>query len=149
LDFFLLNPEAELILDRKISLFLIAFCGFFYYLTFAYPPRTVAFPRFLLLIFFFLSVLLFVFPGRGQKYSFGEVFSSEKMVTLLLLIGYTILFPFIGFFVTTFVFAVFYMWLFRRKGFPRYFLIAAAYVAIMYIVFQKLLYVWFPEGLLM
>jgi hypothetical protein len=138
-----------LVLDRKISLLLIAFCSFFYYLTFAYPPRTVAFPRFLLLIFFFLSLLLFIFPGRGQKYSFREVFANEKIVTLLLLIGYTILFPLIGFFVTTFFFAIFYMWLFQRKGLPRYFLIAAAYVAIMYIVFQKLLYVWFPEGLLM
>jgi len=138
-----------LILDRKISLTLIAFCGFFYYLTFAYPPRTVAFPRFLLLLFFFLSVLLFIFPGRGQTYNFGEVFSSEKIVTLLLLIGYTILFPLIGFFVTTFCFAVFYMWLFRRKGLSQYILIAAAYVAVMYIIFQKLLYVWFPEGILL
>ena len=138
-----------MILDRKISLLLIAFCGFFYYLTFAYPPRTVAFPRFLLLIFFLLSVLLFIFPGRPQTYSFREVFSSEKNISILLLIAYTILFPLIGFFVTTFVFAVFYMWLFRRKGLPQYILIAAAYVAILYIIFQKLLYVWFPEGILL
>lgn len=138
-----------MILDRKISLLLVAFCGFFYYLTFAYPPRTVAFPRFLLLIFFLLSILLFIFPGRGQKYNFREVFSSEKIVTLLLLIGYTILFPLLGFFVTTFFFAVFYMWLFRRKGLPQYILIAVAYVAIIYIIFQKLLYVWFPEGILL
>jgi uncharacterized BrkB/YihY/UPF0761 family membrane protein len=127
----------------------MVFGAFFYFLTFSYPPRTVAFPRFLLLLFFILSVLLFIFPGEPQKYSLREVFSSEKSITVLLLIAYTILFPLIGFFITTFFFAVFYMWLFRRKGLRRYLLIAAVYVAVIYMVFQKLLYVWFPEGWLL
>jgi hypothetical protein len=137
------------VLDRKISLVLIAFCAFFYYLTFSYPPRAVAFPRFLLLVFLLLCVLLYIFPGRERKYRFREVFSSEKNITVLMLIGYTLLFPFLGFFVTTFLFAVLYMWLFRREELPKYLLIAAVYVAVLYLVFQKMLYIWFPEGLLM
>lgn len=121
----------------------------FYRATFRYPPEIVAFPRFLLWIFLGLSVLLFIFPGGHPNYNFKAIVSKEKIISVLLLIAYAVLFPYLGFFVTTFLFAVLYMWVFNKKYLKKYIIIAAVYLMVIYFVFQKWLYVWFPEGLLM
>lgn len=120
-----------------------------YWATFSYPIEVVAFPRFLLFVFFGLAVFLFLFPGRRKGSQAKIIFSKEKMLTILLLVGYTIIFPLLGYFVTTFIFAVFYLWVFQRKGTGYYLIYSGIFAALMYIVFQKGLYVWFPEGLLL
>ncbi len=136
-----------LVLDRKIALIALALGAVAFWNTYAYPREVVAFPRFLLYILFALSVLLFIFPRqRTAEHPVSIIYSKEKLLSFFLLVAYAVIFPFVGYFVTTFVFIVFYLWLFRRKGWGFYFLFAVVYVALMYAVFQKWLYVWFPEG---
>jgi len=137
------------LLDRKIALISVGFFAAFYAATFRYPPETVSFPRFLLWIFLVLSVILFIFPKKHPDYSFKAILPKEKVTAALLLIGYTVIFPKLGFFVTTFCFSIIYMWAFNKKDLKKYVMIAAVYILIVYFVFQKWLYVWFPEGLLM
>jgi len=137
------------LLDRKIALVSIGFFAIFYAATFRYPPETVSFPRFLLWILLSLSVLLFIFAKGHPDYSFKAIVPKEKVIAALLLIVYTVVFPVLGFFVTTFLFAVLYMWVFNKKDLKKYIIVAAVYITIIYFVFQKWLYVWFPEGLFM
>ncbi|MBZ4654923.1 MAG: Tripartite tricarboxylate transporter TctB family [Peptococcaceae bacterium] len=139
----------DLLLDRKIALVLMAVFLLFYAVSYMYPPETVSFPRFLLWIFLGLSILLFTFPRKHPDYSLKIVFSREKVVSILLLIAYAVIFPIIGFFTTTFAFAVLYMWIFNHSGIRQYIIVTAIYLIVVYFVFQKWLYVWFPEGLLM
>ncbi len=136
-------------LDRKISLVLICLFVAFYAASYRYPPEIVAFPRFLLWIFLGLCVLLFAFPKGHPNYEFKTIISKEKVAAALMLIAYAVVFPFLGFFATTFVFAVAYMSVFNRKEWKKHIIIAVVYLTIIYFVFQKWLYVWFPEGLIM
>ncbi|MBN1827587.1 MAG: tripartite tricarboxylate transporter TctB family protein [Deltaproteobacteria bacterium] len=139
---------ALLVLDRKIALAAIAVCSIFYWATFSYTPEIVAFPRFLCYALYILAGLLFAFPRQHSEYAARIIYSKEKLLSIGMLIAYTIIFPFVGYFVTTFIFSMAYLWIFRRKGLVAYIIFAAIYLAVMYVVFQKWLYVWFPEGLL-
>lgn len=136
-------------LDRKISLISICFFAAFYAATFKYRPEIVAFPRFLLWILLILSALLFILPRQTKGYSIKELFPKEKIIASLLLIVYIFVFPKLGYFVTTFIFAVLYMWIFCKKDWKKYVLVAAVYITIIYFLFQKWLYIWFPKGLFM
>ena len=118
-------PKEEnhpLVLDRKIGLVLIALTGFFYALTFSYPPETMSFPRFLLYIFGLLSLLLLLFPAVPRKYDYKELFSREKILTLVGAAVYVSLLQVIGFFAASFLFVSLYVWGFERgailKGDP-------------------------------
>ena len=138
-----------MVLDRKVSLVFTCIFAAFYAATFKYRPETVAFPRFLLWILLLLSVLLFIFPRQTKGHSLKELFPKEKIIASLLLIAYIIVFPRLGYFVTTFIFSVLYMWIFYKKDWKKYVLVAAVYITIIYFLFQKWLYVWFPKGLFM
>jgi len=137
-----------LVLDRKIAMIALCITAFFFWNTFSYPPEVVAFPRFLLVVFFILSLLLFLFPRQKSARNAEAIFSKEKLVSVVMLIGYAIIFPILGYFITTFLFAVSYLWYFRRNGIGGYLAYSFIFLLIMYAVFQKWLYVWFPEGLL-
>ena len=138
-----------MVLDRKIALALMGIFTLFYVASYQYPPDIVAFPRFLSYALLVLSILLFIFPKDIPNYNLRCIISKEKIIATLTLISYVIIFPFIGFFTTTFLFTVLYMWYFNRKGLKKYIVIATIYITIIYFVFQKFLYVWFPEGLIM
>jgi len=138
-----------LLLDRKIALALTVLTGFFYYLTFLYPPETMSFPRFLLYSFALFSVLLFLFPGKRRQYEFRELFAREKVITLVTATIYISILQVVGFFAASFLFILLYVWGFERRGFLRPFLVAAASAGGAYIIFQTLLSVSFPRGFLM
>ncbi len=138
-----------MVLDRKISIIAICFAAALYAATFKYPVEVIAFPRFLIWTLLGLSVLLFIRPGHTSGYSLKELLPKEKVIAALLLVVYIIVFPIVGYFVTTFIFAILYMWIFNRKDLKKYLLVAAVYCGIIYLLFQKWLFVWFPEGMLM
>lgn len=138
-----------MLLDRKISLVLIVLTGFFYSLSYYYPPETMSFPRFLLYCFGILSLFLLFFPGKKKEYDYKELFASEKIITLIAAVIYVSLLHVIGFFVTSFLFIFLYIYFFERRALRKSILIAAACAGGAYIVFHKLLSVSFPEGFLM
>ncbi len=135
-------------LDRKIALFLIGLSGFFYYLTFLYPPETMSFPRFLLYAFGLLSFLLFLFPGGKRKYDVRELFAREKVTTFVLAVIYAGLLTVIGFFTASFLFIAFYIWLYEHRGWRKAILIGAVCAVGTYLIFEYFLSVTFPRGFL-
>ena len=134
--------------NRKVSLVLIAVVALFFGYSFQYPPEVVAFPRFLLAVLFAMSVFLFIRPGDLGKLKVTAFLTRPKLVTTAFMVGYVALFPFIGFFVTTFVTVLGYILNFERTAWLKALLIAFGWVVIFYVGFQMLLYIWFPEGLL-
>jgi len=137
-----------LALDRIIALVLLALTGLFYSLTYLYPPETMSFPRFLLVIFGILSIFLLLFPGKKKGYAYEELFASEKIITLVGALGYVSLILFLGFFVSSFLFAFLYIWKFERPAPFRAAAVAFAFAGITYLVFVVFLSLSFPQGLL-
>ena len=74
--------------------------------------------------------------------------TRPKLVTTAFMVGYVALFPWLGFFVTTFVTVLGYILYFERTAWLKALLIALGWVVIFFVGFQWLLYIWFPEGLL-
>ncbi|MHB8771875.1 MAG: tripartite tricarboxylate transporter TctB family protein [Syntrophales bacterium] len=134
--------------NRKVSLVLTAVVALFFAYSFQYPPEVVAFPRFLLAVLFLLCVLLFIRPGDLGKIKVTAFLTRPKLITAAFMVGYVALFPFVGFFVTTFLTVFAYILVFERTAWLKGFLIALAWVVLLYVAFQTFLYIWFPEGLL-
>jgi len=134
--------------NRKVSLVLLAVVALFFGYSFQYPPEVVAFPRFLLAVLFLMSILLFIRPGDLGKIKVTAFLTKPKLVTTAFMVGYVALFPFLGFFVTTLLTVFGYLLYFERKAWLKALLIALGWVVLLYVAFQTLLYIWFPEGLL-
>jgi hypothetical protein len=137
-----------LVLDRIIALVLLALAGLFYSLTYLYPPETMSFPRFLLIIFGILSIFLLLFPGRKKGYQSEELFASEKIITFIGTLAYVSLIHLLGFFVSSFLFAFLYIWKFERPAPFKAAAVAFAFAGITYLVFVVFLSLSFPQGLL-
>lgn len=146
------DPEEENVLvinvNRKVSLVLLAVVAVFFVYSFQYPPEVVAFPRFLLAVLTVLTALLFIRPGDMGKIKVTAFLTRPKLITAAFMVGYVALFPVIGFFVTTFLTVFLYLLTFERQGWLKALLIALGWVALLYGAFQTLLYIWFPQGLL-
>ncbi len=134
--------------NRKVSLVFMAVVALFFGYSFFYPPEVVAFPRFLLAVLFLLCILLFIRPGDLGKIKVTAFLTRPKLITAAFMVGYVALFPFVGFFVTTFLTVFAYILVFERTARLKGFLIALGWVALLYVAFQTLLFIWFPEGLL-
>ncbi len=134
--------------NRKVSLVLMAVVALFFGYSFQYPPEVVAFPRFLLAVLLVMSVFLFIRPGDLGKLKVTAFLTKPKLVTTAFMVGYVALFPWLGFFVTTFVTVFGYILYFERTAWLKALLIAIGWVVIFFVGFQMLLYIWFPEGLL-
>jgi hypothetical protein len=134
--------------NRKVSLVFMAVVALFFGYSFQYPPEVVAFPRFLLAVLLVMSVFLFIRPGDLGKLKVTAFLTRPKLVTTAFMVGYVALFPFVGFFVTTLVTVLGYILYFERTAWLKALLIALGWVVLLYVAFQTLLYIWFPEGLL-
>jgi hypothetical protein len=147
-----LDPEEESVfvinVNRKVCIVLLAVFAVFFVYSFQYPPEVVAFPRFLLAVLTMMTVLLFIRPGDMGKLKVTAFLTRPKLLTAAFMVGYVALFPVIGFFVTTFLTVSAYILTFERKGRLKALLIALGWVVLLYGVFQMLLYIWFPQGLL-
>jgi hypothetical protein len=134
--------------NRKVSLVLLAVVAVFIGYSFQYPGEVVAFPRFLLAVFTIMAVSLFIRPGDMGKIKVTAFLTRPKLITAAFMVGYVALFPVFGFFVTTFLTVFAYILTFERRAWLKALLIALGWVAILYAAFQTLLYIWFPQGLL-
>ena len=138
-----------MVLDRKIALVLMVLTGFFYYLTYFYPPETMTFPRFLLYTFGILSALLFLFPGKKKEYEYRELFAREKIITFVAAVVYVSLLEVIGFFAMSVLFVLLYIWGFERRAVVKAVLLSVAFSGTAYLVFSVMLNLSFPRGILM
>lgn len=115
--------------------------------SFTYPVESTIYVRFVLVVFFIVSAVLFFNKGENQKPLKG-MFSSKRIQALALMICYVILVPIIGFFISTFIFAVAFMYMFNNKSIIKYIITSLVFVLIIYGVFDLLLNIWFPKGLI-
>ncbi|MDA8124954.1 MAG: tripartite tricarboxylate transporter TctB family protein [Deltaproteobacteria bacterium] len=134
--------------NRKVALVLLAILAVFFAYSFQYPPEVVAFPRFLLAVLTIMTIGLFIRPGDMGKVKVTAFLTRPKLLTAAFMVAYVALFPFVGFFVTTFLTVFLYILTFERKAWWKALLIALGWVALLYGAFQTLLYIWFPQGLL-
>lgn len=135
-------------INRKVALVLMGIVALFFGYSFQYPAEVVAFPRFILAVLLLMSVLLFIRPGDLGKIKVTAFLTRPKLITAAFMIGYVAVFPVLGFFVTTFLTVFGYILVFERTARLKGFLIALGWVVLLYVAFQTLLYIWFPEGLL-
>ena len=136
-------------INRKVSLVLLALFGLFFIYSFQYPAEIVAFPRFLLVVLALMCVLLFVKPGDLGKIKVTAFLTPPKLITAAFMVAYVAIFPELGFFVTTFLAVFGYILVFERSAWLKGSLVALGWVGLLYVAFQTMLYIWFPEGLLM
>jgi hypothetical protein len=138
-----------LCINRKVSLVLFALFSFFFVHTFRYPSEVVAFPRFLLVVLLIMCAALFARPGDLGKIKVTAFLTRPKLITAAFMVLYVAVFPWLGFFVTTFLTVFGYILVFEPTARIKGFLVALGWVAVLFAAFQTLLYIWFPEGLLM
>jgi hypothetical protein len=138
-----------LCINRKVSMVLMTIFAAFFAYTFLYPPEVVAFPRFLLVVLLAMSLFLLVKPGDLGKVKVTAFMTRPKLITAAYMILYVAVFPWLGFFVTTFLTVFSYILVFERAARLKALLMALGWVALLFMAFQTFLYIWFPKGLLM
>jgi hypothetical protein len=108
-------------------------------------------PFFLGLSLALLSILSLFFPDRRDKGpAFWKNWQRGKSTIYMLagLIAYLLLFKVLGFYVGTFLLMVYLIKISGEKGFKRPFLISLLTMVVTYLLFYKLLFIPFPQGLL-
>jgi hypothetical protein len=115
--------------------------------SFSYPVESTIYVRFVLGIFFILSAVMFLMKPKKEKPLSGLV-TSNRVKAFALVAVYIILIPILGFFVSTFLFAVVFMSIFNSKGIVKYLVTSGIFTLAMYLLFDVVLKIWFPAGLL-
>jgi 4-amino-4-deoxy-L-arabinose transferase-like glycosyltransferase len=143
--------------DRISALVLLSVSIYFFIESEKFSPLSRLFPRVVLIILAGLAALLFILSFRRKKE--GEAFDSAafrhipSLMALALMVAWGLLIPVLGFLVTSLIFfPAITVYLDRaaprRKKLGRIAL-AAAVTVVFYFFFTKVLYVPFPEGLLL
>jgi phosphatidylserine synthase len=135
-------------INRKVSLVLAAIFVFFFGYTFQYSSEVVAFPRVILLALLGMCAVLFVRPGDLGKIKVTAFLTRPKLITAAFMVLYVAIFPWLGFFVTTFLTVFGYILVFEKSARLKGFCVALGWVGLLYLAFQTFLHIWFPQGLL-
>jgi putative tricarboxylic transport membrane protein len=98
-----------------------------------------------------LSILSFFFPDLRKK---GPAFWNDwrrgqsTFYVFAGLIAYLLLFKLLGFYVGTFLLMVYLIKISGEKGYKRLLLVSLLTMAVTYLLFYKLLFIPFPQGVL-
>ncbi len=150
--------------DIVMSIFFIAAALLFFLESRDLPAETTRFPCICAGLMAFLSVFIMIggFRKMGEqrkKLAAGEnaetedyPFSWERMkfpvLAFAVILAYALGIIYIGFFVSTFVFMMVFMWLLRYRVWWKMLLVTVAMEAFVYIVFVTQLNLIFPRALL-
>jgi hypothetical protein len=108
-------------------------------------------PFFLGLTLAVLSVIAFIFPDSQKKMAaFWNDWRNGRVIILIFvgLIAYLSLVRVLGFYIDTFLLMIFLLKTFGEKGIQRPLVVALLTVGITYLLFHKLLFIPFPQGVL-
>jgi len=130
---------------------LIALSLVFLVFTFDFPVQEAGpavIPRLYIFLVLVLSglILIQIFRGREKKVSNIDRTGLLVLVTVTL-IGYFLVMPFAGYFLSTFIFIVLMLYMLSYRKKRLIWLIAGGWVIFSYFVFYKLLYIQLPLGL--
>jgi putative tricarboxylic transport membrane protein len=108
-------------------------------------------PFFLGLTLAILSIIAFIFPDTQKKMAaFWNDWQKGRAILSIFagLVVYLLLVRFLGFYIDTFLLMTFLLKMSGEKGYKRALLVALLTVGVTYILFHKLLFIPFPQGLL-
>ena len=114
-------------------------------------PGPGFFPFFLGLTLAILSIIAFIFPEQKKKMAavWDDWQKGRGIVSIFAgLIVYLLLVRTLGFYIDTFLLMTFLLKMSGEKGYKRPLLIALLTVGVTYLLFHKLLFIPFPQGLL-
>jgi len=133
--------------NRLMGLVFAVLSASMFGVSFRYSEDSTLYVRFILGIFFFLSVILFFTKIESTK-RITDIFTIKRIMALCTIILYTLAIPLVGFFVSTFLFTFLFMFQYNHEGILRYLIIATIGTLIFFLVFKLWLGVWFPQGIL-
>ena len=108
-------------------------------------------PFFLGLTLAILSIMAFVFPDTQKKMAaFWSDWQKGQGIIFIFagLVVYLFLVKILGFYIDTFLLMTFLLKMFGETGIKRPLLISLLTVGVTYLIFHKLLFIPFPQGLL-
>ena len=108
-------------------------------------------PFFLGLTLAVLSIIAFIFPDKQKKMAaFWSDWRKGRVIIVIFagLVVYLSLIRVLGFYIDTFLLMTFLLKAFGEKGIKRPLLISLLTVGVTYLLFHKLLFIPFPQGLL-
>jgi len=143
--------------DRISSIFILAICIFFFIQARDFSPLSGLFPKVIMYILGGLSVLLllrsFFWKKEGAAFDSGAFRHIPSLVTLALIIAWAALVSIVGFLVTSLIFfPLITVYLDRKapgKKIAGRIALSVCLTVVFYFFFTKVLYVPFPEGLLL
>lgn len=140
--------------DRMISLFLIAFCGLSYYLSFSFSSEARSYPHFMIFCLFFFSLVLLVNTFVKSKKKEKDYIDKGKIdISRLLSIGiltviYIVVLSKIGFYSSTVIYLLCAMSLLGIKNIKLLLFVTGIFLLLLYSIFNVFLQLPKPEGIL-
>ena len=141
--------------DRFAAIFLLVLCGFLWVETLPYLELASLFPRIVIFVLAVLSAVLLV--KSWIKPDVKQIFQGiEKKIIALataLIALWVVSIPFLGLYLASILFFNLLVWLISRERRSRSavaftFIIVVSIVSLFYFVFQEILLVPFPKGIL-
>lgn len=136
------------------SIFLVALYAFWN--TFSMPvsfdpkvPGPAFFPR-MILIFLFAYIALYVFLRKKKLQAppkDREAGIKNGLLSAVLSVVYLLAMPFLGYFLSTFIYVAALLWLFDVKKITSLVFIPGAFVVVVYFIFFRLMAIDFPMGI--
>lgn len=133
-----------------VSIILILFGIYLYFVTYSWDPSTVLFPRLLLLSLMFLSVLLAFIKGitTNKKSDSSNLFEKTNIVRLLIVIlsilAYIKLIPLLGFYICTSIFLAVMLYYGKLKNIYILLIVVVIFIISFYGIFSCWLKVPIP-----
>jgi len=132
--------------SRLAAIILILFSGFFFYIAGAYPAEAALFPRALLAGIMLLSIVLIVRSYQYNAYK-ANLSMNQKMQVVVCALAATVYvasMPYIGYYVASALFILFFAFILRFQNKVVPVVVAIAFPLIIYVVFEVLLNIPVP-----
>jgi putative tricarboxylic transport membrane protein len=141
--------------DRFASIFLLVLCGLLWVETLSYLDLASLFPRIVILVLAVLSAVLLVksWIKPDTKQIFQGIEKRIIALAIMLIALWVVSIPFLGLYLASILFFNLLVWLISgerrtRSAIAFSFVIVVSIVSLFYFVFQEILLVPFPKGIL-
>ena len=146
--------------DIYIGGILMAFAAFFFILTGEFPKESSYFPRFFTCVLILISALIIwqgvqktrrLWQGEGAESGDAPITGHElrqPMTGLIGIVAYIAAISLIGFFVSTGLFLLTYMWCLKIRSIPMLLISTLAVEVFIYVLFVMQLKLTMPAGIL-
>ncbi len=144
--------KSMVMLDRVVSVVLIVVCAILYRISGQYPAGGDYFPKFSLSVIILMSILMLVLSfRRGKTEQELEALQVKRknvrpLIVSLIFIAYLIVFPTLGFYMSTALFVAVTMAFLKVRSLKLYLTVIPGLALVFYGFFGLILKVPFPES---